>query len=74
MMTNVGNVDRLARVILGIAILATGAYFRSWWGLLGFGPLTTATLRWCPAYIPFKLNTCSKAEAAAEAASESKPA
>jgi len=55
---NVGKMDRIARMLLGITILGLGFYFQSWWGLLGVVPLLTAALRWCPAYLPFGLNTC----------------
>jgi hypothetical protein len=55
---NVGGTDRLIRVVLGLAVIAAGVYFKSWWGALGALPLLTATLRWCPAYLPFGLSTC----------------
>ncbi len=61
MITNVGNADRIARALLGLAIIAAGLYYQSWWGALGTLPLLTSALRWCPAYLPFKINTC-KAE------------
>lgn len=59
MKTNVGFVDRVVRVIAGCAILGAGYYFQSWWGLLGLLPLLTAACGYCPAYLPFGLNTCS---------------
>ncbi len=57
MKTNVGGIDRLLRYFLGLALLGAGLYFRSWWGLVGLGPILTATFRFCPAYLPFGLNT-----------------
>ncbi len=60
MKPNVGNLDRLVRVILGLAIFGAGAYFNSWWGLIGLGPILTATFRFCPAYLPFGLSTCRR--------------
>lgn len=59
MKTNVGSLDRIIRVILGCAILGAGYYFKSWWGLIGAVPLLTAVFGFCPAYLPFGLNTCS---------------
>jgi hypothetical protein len=58
MQHNVGGIDRMARIIAGLAIIAAGLYFKSWWGVVGIGPLLTGTLRWCPAYLPFGINSC----------------
>lgn len=62
MKTNVGTVDRTLRIAAGVAILAIGAYYQSWWGLVGLVPLFTGTTRWCPAYLPFGISTCKKAD------------
>ncbi len=59
MKTNVGGIDRLLRLLLGLALLGTGIYFKSWWGLVGLVPVLTATFRFCPAYLPFGLSTCA---------------
>lgn len=58
MNSNVGGADRLVRVILGVAIVAAGLYFKSWWGAVGAVPILTATIGWCPLYAPFGLSTC----------------
>lgn len=58
MKTNVGYLDRVVRVILGCALLGAGYYYQSWWGLVGGVPLLTAFFGFCPAYVPFGLNTC----------------
>lgn len=58
MKTNVGGIDRILRYLVGLALLGAGLYFKSWWGLVGLGPILTATFRFCPAYLPFGLNTC----------------
>ena len=47
---NVGTLDKAVRIVLGIAIIAFGIYFQSWWGLVGLVPLLTAFIGWCPAY------------------------
>ena len=60
MKTNVGNLDRTLRFLLGLALLGAGYYFKSWWGLIGIVPLLTATFRYCPAYLPFGLSTCAR--------------
>lgn len=58
MTTNVGIVDRIIRLILGVGLIAWGVMNGSWWGALGVVPLLTATIGWCPAYLPFGLSTC----------------
>ena len=57
MTCNMGKADRMIRGILGIVILAAGLYFGSWWGLIGLVFLVTSLVSWCPAYVPFKINT-----------------
>lgn len=58
MKTNVGNADRIVRIVLGLIIIGAGVYFKSWWGAIGVVPLGTAAIGWCPAYLPFGLSTC----------------
>ena len=62
MKCNVGKVDRMIRIVLGIAIISVGMYFKSWWGAVGLILLLTAAIRWCPAYIPFGFSTCESDE------------
>lgn len=63
MTKNVSNTDRMIRVILGLALLALG-----WTGIvggtvgmvfkyLGFIPLLTGIIGWCPLYALFKFRT-----------------
>ena len=54
---NLGNTDRVIRVILGLAIIAAGFYFQTWLGVLGVVLLGTATIGWCPLYLPFHIST-----------------
>jgi len=58
MKANVGGIDRILRIVLGLAIIGAGVYFKSYWGLVGLVPLLTATLRFCPVYPFIGLNTC----------------
>ena len=62
MTANVGGIDRILRYLLGLALLGAGLYFKSWWGLVGLGPILTATFRFCPAYLPLGLSTCKPKE------------
>lgn len=57
MTRNVGNVDRIIRIVLGVVIIAIGFLYQSWWGAIGIIPIITGALGWCPAYLPFKINT-----------------
>lgn len=59
-MKNVGSIDRVLRVIVGLGLLAAGYVFKSWWGLVGVVPLLTAAIGFCPAYLPLGLSTCAK--------------
>jgi hypothetical protein len=60
MKTNVGSIDRTLRIIVGVALLATGFFLNSWWGLVGIVPILTGIVRFCPAYLPLGLSTCSR--------------
>jgi hypothetical protein len=58
---NVGGIDRGLRIVLGIAILSSFFFIDSshrWWALVGFVPLLTGLVAWCPAYAPIGLRTC----------------
>ena len=57
MKTNVGTIDRWIRIVIGLAIGAAGLYFKSWFGLIGLVPLTTAFVGSCPLYLPFGIST-----------------
>lgn len=58
MKKNVGSVDQIIRFIIGAVIIIAGYYYGSWWGLIGLLVLATATFSFCPAYVPFGINTC----------------
>lgn len=59
---NVGPVDRVIRVILGIALLAFFFLVPEspwhWAGLIGIVPLLTAAIGSCPLYTILGLSTC----------------
>ncbi|MDP1580446.1 MAG: DUF2892 domain-containing protein [Candidatus Didemnitutus sp.] len=57
MKTNIGSYDAGARFVLGCVILFLGVRAESWWGAVGFVPLVTAFLGYCPLYWPFRWDT-----------------
>lgn len=59
---NVGKADKMIRLLAGIAVIAAGVYFQSWWGAVGIVPIATALINWCPLYAPFGISTCGKDE------------
>jgi Protein of unknown function (DUF2892) len=58
MKTNVGKIDRIFRMVLGLSLLTWGFMSQNWLGAIGIIPLLTAFFRWCPAYLPFGISTC----------------
>ena len=62
MMKNVGGVDRMLRVVVGLALIAaTVTGLLPVWGWIGVVPLATGVAGWCPAYLPFGVKTCKTA-------------
>lgn len=67
---NVGGADRIVRAAAGLialllAFTELGLLEGNMWGILaglaGVVLLGTATVRFCPAYLPFKFSTCKPA-------------
>ena len=60
MKNNVGGIDRVIRILLGLVLIAlTLSDQISAWGWLGVVPLVTGVLGWCPPYSILGINTCS---------------
>ena len=56
---NVGGLDRILRIVLGLALIALAATGTvGWWGWLGVVPLLTGVVRFCPLYPLVGMNTC----------------
>jgi hypothetical protein len=65
MKANVGNADRILRILAGIAILAVALFVEGparWAGLVGFVPLLTGIFGYCPLYAAFGFDTCPLAK------------
>jgi hypothetical protein len=59
MKSNVGGIDRILRITVGLVLIglaATGTV--GWWGWLGVVPLATGLVGWCPPYALLGFNTC----------------
>ena len=57
---NEGTLDRVLRVLLGLALLGlTIAGTIGPWGWIGVVPLATAAIGWCPIYAVLGLKTCA---------------
>ena len=60
---NEASWDRIARVVLGIVLIALGfsgaveGGLGTFLGLIGFVPLITGLVGWCPLYAIFRIRT-----------------
>lgn len=63
-MSNVGSVDRIVRIVAGLLLIAFAVPIGfpqigwNWVGWIGVVPLLTAVFAYCPAYTLFGLSTC----------------
>lgn len=56
---NIGTIDRVLRILVGVVLIAlTVNGTIGWWGWLGVIPLMTGLVRTCPAYSLLGVNTC----------------
>ena len=58
MKTNVGGIDKIIRILAGIALIAWALMGGPVWAWIGVVPLATGLLGWCPAYTLLGMNTC----------------
>ena len=58
MKNNVGETDKLIRILMSMVILGFGIYLPSFWGLLSIMPLMTGISSLCPVYTLLRINTC----------------
>lgn len=67
MQANVGTIDRILRIVIGLVLIglaATGGIGA--WGWIGVLPLLTGIVRVCPAYSILGVKTCSTPKAGAK--------
>ncbi len=59
MKINVGTVDRVLRIVVGLVLIGLAASDKiGVWGWIGVVPLLTGVFRFCPAYTLIGMNTC----------------
>ena len=59
MTKNIGNIERVLRIVAGavlVVLAATGQV--GVWGWIGLLPLATGLTGWCPPYSLLGINTC----------------
>jgi hypothetical protein len=59
MKANVGGIDRVFRIVVGLALIAWVLFFGGpVWAWIGVLPLATGLINFCPAYSIFGVSTC----------------
>jgi Protein of unknown function (DUF2892) len=59
MTQNVGGIDRILRIVIGLGLVGAAATgYLSPWAYLGLVPLATGLMGWCPPYSLIGFSTC----------------
>jgi Protein of unknown function (DUF2892) len=59
MKSNVGGIDRILRIVVGLVLVGLAASnIVGIWGWIGLVPLATALFKFCPLYSILGFNTC----------------
>jgi len=59
MKVNVGGIDRMLRIVIGLALIALSlGGVIGVWGWIGVVPLATAAFRFCPLYTQLGFSSC----------------
>jgi len=64
MKKNVGNTERIIRVVAGLGILSLVFFLDGnarWWGLIGLAPILTGAIGYCPPYEMMGIDTAKGA-------------
>lgn len=60
---NIGDTERVIRVVVGLALLALVVVGpKTLWGVVGLVPIVTGLSGWCPPYQLLGINTCKRKE------------
>lgn len=68
MKANVGGVDKVLRIVVGLGVLSLIFILEGnarWWGLVGVVPLLTGLVNFCPLYTLIGINSCPMKDKAA---------
>ncbi len=60
MKNNVGGIDRILRLVAGLALVTWPAMGGPVWAWVGVVLVATAAMRFCPVYPLLGMNTCDK--------------
>lgn len=59
MKANVGGIDRIVRIVVGLALIAWVLFANGpAWAWIGIAPLATGLINFCPAYGILGISTC----------------
>jgi hypothetical protein len=59
MKKNIGTIDKVIRMLVGLfVVIYFGLFLGSWWGLLGVIPIITVATSSCTLYTIFGFSTC----------------
>jgi hypothetical protein len=58
MKINVGGIDKILRIAVGLALIAWALMGGPVWAWVGVVLLATGAIGWCPAYNLIGVNTC----------------
>ena len=58
MKANVGGIDKVLRIVVGLALIAWAILGGPVWAWIGVVPLATGFMGWCPAYTLLGIKTC----------------
>jgi len=58
MKTNVGRVDKVLRIVAGLALIAWALMGGPLWAWIGVVPLATGLFNFCPLYAALGISTC----------------
>lgn len=60
MKLNVGGIDRILRIVVGLALVAWALMGGPVWAWIGIIPLATGAIGFCPLYPIIGMSTCAK--------------
>ena len=58
MTANIGNIDRVIRIVAGLALIVWALAGGPAWAWIGLVPLATGLFKFCPVYRLFGINSC----------------